>query len=361
MYDTKLRIGKEPKPFQMANLKEINHSTTMKTSHFLLPFLCMCLLFTLSHCTTDDSDDMDAEIDLSDANALTEAIVVNGATEVGGDPPAPSSDPNAPEIEDPGDEVSVQGGELNLELPVISGTVAGVYLQIPGADSYFDIPASALAGGRIAQDYEQFSIELPDNIQPGTFCVEYCVYDSENLVSNIVTVCIEVGELGGANSDFLIGVWNITKLVFEEGGTTRTQTIGEPFTETFTETLVCADGQTTDQVEIEETEDIEFIRITFSENGALRFEESGEETEADLSTSTCESVVYNTRPYSDDFTGAWSYEEENDRLVLIINEVDDGKEDQNVIDFSISLDGDTMTAVLEVEGETTTATLVKQQ
>ncbi len=326
----------------------------------MLPVLALCMLFTLSHCTTDDGDDT-GEIDLNDSNALTEAIVVNGGTLVGGDPPAPSTDPNAPQIEDPGDEVSVQGGELNLELPVISGNVSGVYLQIPGADSYFDIPASALVGGRIAQDYPQFSIELPDNIQPGTFCVDYCVYDSENLVSNIVTVCIEVGELGGENSDFLIGVWNVTQLAFSEGsGDTRTNIIGEPFTEVFVETLICSDGQTSREVEIEEIEDIDFIRITFSENGALRLEEDGEETYLDYQNSYCDDLVYTTETYSDDFTGGWSYEDDVKRLVMIINEVDDGVEDQNVIDVTITVDGDTMTAVQELEGETTTVTLVKQ-
>jgi len=300
------------------------------------------------------------EIDLSDANALTEELGVTGAALLAGDPPAPSSDPNAPEIEDPGDAVAFQGGDLTLGLDVASGDVAGVYLQIPGADSYFDIPSSALQGGRIAMEDQAFAIQLPDNIEPGTFCVDYCVYDSEARVSNIVNVCIEVGELGGANSEFLIGTWNVTMLVHVEDGETRTEIIGEATPDIYSVEIVCADGQTFEEVEIGESETIDFIKITFAENGALRFEEDGEDTYLDFSTSTCEVQVYLTETYSDDWAGAWSYEEANNRLVMVINEEEDGVEEQNVIDLNISVTDKTMTGVLEVDGETTTVTLVKQ-
>ncbi|MEP1094077.1 MAG: hypothetical protein ABJG78_03155 [Cyclobacteriaceae bacterium] len=334
----------------------------MKTnSRFLLPILCIGLMFAFSQCTTDDTEEeMDPEeVDLSDANALTEGLSITGATLETGDPPAPSSDPNAPEIDDPGDKIAFQGGDLTLGLDVSSGDVAGVYLQIPGADSYYDIPASALMGGRIAEDDQAFSIELPDNIEPGTFCVDYCVYDSDARVSNVVNVCVTVGELGGANSEFLIGTWNVTMLVHVEGGETRTEIIGEPFSETYVETLTCADGQTK-EIEYEETENIDFIKFSFSENGALRLEEEGEETYLDFSASTCEDLVFKTDTYMDDFGGGWSYEEANNRLVMIINEEEDGVEDQNVIDLIITVTDNTIVGVQTVEGQTTTATIVKQ-
>ncbi|MEP5612145.1 MAG: hypothetical protein ABJP45_07830 [Cyclobacteriaceae bacterium] len=336
----------------------------MKTySRFLLPVLCIGLVSLVTQCTTDDvEEEMDpTEIDLSDANALAEALSVTGATLELGDPPPPSNDPNAPQINDTRDEVAFQGGDLTFGLDVSSGDVAGVFLQIPGANSYYDIPASALMGGRIAVSDQAFSIELPENIEPGEFCVDYCVYDSNARVSNVVNVCVTVGELGGVNSEFLLGSWNITMLVHLEGEETRTEIVGEETLDIYFEEIVCSDGQTFEEVEIEESETIDFIRITFAESGALRFEEAGEEVYLDFDASTCEELEYLTETYSDDWAGAWSYDELSDRLVMIINEVEDEIEDQNVIDLTITVTDNTMVGVQMLEGETTTVTLVKQQ
>ena len=46
-------------------------------------------------------------------------------------------------------------------------------------------------------------IALPKSLEPGTFCVEYCVYDKEQRVSNIVEVCIDVVSLEEKTANFL--------------------------------------------------------------------------------------------------------------------------------------------------------------
>ncbi|MEQ9405404.1 MAG: hypothetical protein RIM99_17575 [Cyclobacteriaceae bacterium] len=336
----------------------------MKTlRHSLLLVLCFITVITLSHCSDDGNDDMMEEefVDLSDPNALTDALAVTGATVVVGTPPAPSTDPAAPSISDPDDAFGVQGGELQLGLDLTSGDASGVYLQIPGADSYFDIPASAFTSGRGVGDEPQFSLALPDNIEPGEFCVDLCVYDAENRVSNIVRVCITVGELGGANSEFLVGIWNVTKIVNVYDGMTETEVIGEEQVETYNESIVCADGQTFEEVEITESETTDFIMLTFSANGALRLQSDGETTYLDYQNSTCEDIQYTTETYSDDWDGAWSYEDGIKRLVLILNAIEDGEEDQEVVDLTISVNGNTMTAVQDYgDGEVDTITLVKQ-
>ena len=56
-------------------------------------------MFTLSHCTSDDIDDLLAGIDLTDPDALLDAVNVANATVVAGDPPAPSTDPDAPDLD----------------------------------------------------------------------------------------------------------------------------------------------------------------------------------------------------------------------------------------------------------------------
>lgn len=326
--------------------------------------ICFISILVLSHCSDDDGGKIDEEddlIDLTDANAITDAIEITGATVETGTPPAPSTDPDAPTLDDEDDTFAVQGGQLQLDLDLLNGDAEGVYLQIPGSDSYFDIPASAFSSGRTTSFYPEFYIDLPDNIAPGEFCVDVCVYDAEARVSNIVRVCITVGELGGANSEFLVGIWNVTQIVYEYDGMTETIIVGQPLVDSYTTSVVCADGQTSENVEVEETEFTEFIRFTFSENGALRFEASGEDSYLDYSSSTCEELVYFTESYSDDSEGAWSYEDDADRLVLIINQSDDGEEYQEVVELEISVNGNTMTASQDYgDGEVDTITLVKQ-
>ena len=350
---------------------------TLKSLMMLL--LCLSIMFTLSHCTSDDSEDptgdptgggdepMEDQISITDPDAVTDAITITGATVQAGDPPAPSTDPDAPVISQDSDEViSAQGQTLQLDLDVTSGDVAGIYLQIPGADSYFDIPASAFTGGRLLQSDPGFGLEIPDNIEPGEFCVDLCVYDSETRVSNIVQVCITVGELGGENSDFLIGTWDIIQIVEEYDGMTETFVIGEVDTYTWETEIICADGQTFDLVTITETELYNYMRLTFSSNGALRFEQSYEDSYFDWENSTCEDVKYIEDSGIYDFDGAWSYEDTNDRLVIIINEIDEetGEEFTNAIEFTqldVSTDGNTLVVVIDYDdGETDTITLEKQ-
>jgi len=321
----------------------------MKTLRlFLLPILCLSLMVTLSHCTSDDSgdiigDEVGDEIDLTDGNALVEAITIAGATVVTGDLPAPTGG-DAPILDDPDDIVTSQGG--SPQFPVnTSGDVAGVYLQFPGADSYYDIPASAFTGGRLENHGDaSFSFDLPDNIQPGIFCVEYCVYDSDLLVSNIVEVCIEITEFGGENSDFLIGIWQVISFTeTDDNGDPEIIVIG---TDTLKNTYIF-NCDATSMVEVTETEFYDFIKFTFSENGALRFEASFADRYFDFDNSTCDNILYIEESGTDDIIAAWSYEDATKRLILVI-EFDD-EEGEEVLDLTISVVGNTMTATESID------------
>lgn len=315
----------------------------------------------------EDNDQTVEEVQLSDANAVTEAITVSGAEVVSGNPPAPSQDPEAPQLSSDDIEApSVQGEELFIDLNLISGDAAGIYLQIPGADSYFDIPASEFAGGRILQQEEPgFSLELPDNIEPGEFCADVCVYDAEERVSNIIEVCVIVNQLGGENSDFLIGTWNITQIIDTYDGETDTVNVGELTTGEDTYELFCADGQTTDEVTVEETSITNFIRIIFAGNGALQIEESGEDNFLDFENSTCENPQLEENIYDYTLNGGWSYDGDGVRgeLIMIADFIDEttGEREETVIDLTVTLADGTMVGVQDFgDGETVTVIVVKQ-
>ncbi|MEM9340024.1 MAG: hypothetical protein AAGA66_14910, partial [Bacteroidota bacterium] len=315
-------------------------------------FIYLLFAFTFILISCDDEENNQAieeDVQLSDANAVSESITVPGAEVESGDPPEPSQDPEAPELSgEDVDALSVQGGELFIDLELLSGDVAGIYLQIPGADSYFDIPASAFLGGRVADDDgPAFSLELPDNIEPGEFCADVCVYDSDERVSNVIEVCVTVSELGGENSDFLIGTWNITQFVDEFDGEVDTRVVGVLDIDSLDFPFLCEGGQETKDVTVEVSEKTNFVKVTFSGNGALKIEESREEKYVDFESSTCEDVQFKEKEDDSVAEGGWSYDNDTDQLILIANFIDEetDEREETVIDLTITITDSTMVGV----------------
>lgn len=61
-------------------------------------------------------------------------------------------------------------------------------------------------------------IVLPANIEPGTFCIEYCVYDYENNISNTIKACVTIEQLGGgSDGSILYGEKKIPSLTHTDG------------------------------------------------------------------------------------------------------------------------------------------------
>lgn len=314
----------------------------MKKTLLFLAFVAT----TLFSCGDDDSATPVVEeekISIEDANAVTDAITINGSTKVQGNPPAPSTDPEAPVVGDASDATAITGNNLILPISETSGSaVAGVYLKVKGSDSYYDIPASALgnsggrtAFGRISKNKRQLKvnedvavdIELPTNLEPGVFCVEYCVYDAQNRVSNIVEVCIEVLEFGGENSAFLsANQWEMVSEYYKEiyDGVTyeETVTVGESDVYTYETELYCNDG-TYETVTVEEVSRVDYLFVTFAANGGFLVESSYYDKWMDYQNSTCQTgVLYTEETDTDDQVGAWSYDDNLKKLTLVSEEED---------------------------------------
>ena len=211
--------------------------------------LCLSLMALFAACSNDDTE---PEVDVTDANALTESVDFNvdNATQVDGAPPAPTA--NAPQITNTSaSDITVNpGGEvyLGLEFSQAQSDIEGFYLQVDGADSYFDIPLvddtekSGLrsSGKRIffantaknGVDSGAVSLpfKLPENVKVGRFCVSYCVYDSTGNVSNVVSRCIEItkDDIGIDRTGLLADnrPWKLVESVFVEGDYIDTTRIG---------------------------------------------------------------------------------------------------------------------------------------
>lgn len=160
--------------------------------HFLL------LLLTLFIWSCDDDDVAeDRLIDPADADAISEVIILpNNAQSQAGNPPPPSQAAAAPEVENFVDRLTSSNGTtspLNFGYSGITSNLGGCYVQVDGAGEYFTVPYNATSGN---DGSLTLPITLPTNVDQGTFCVSFCVYDTEGLVSNVVSTCLDVLRLG---------------------------------------------------------------------------------------------------------------------------------------------------------------------
>jgi hypothetical protein len=66
-------------------------------------------------------------------------------------------------------------------------------VQVDGASSYFDVPSgdSSPTGQLVVP------ITVPENVENGNFCLNYCVYDNGGAVSNVLSTCVSVQEAQG--------------------------------------------------------------------------------------------------------------------------------------------------------------------
>lgn len=340
----------------------------------------LSLLFTLTillaACGGDDDDDnnddnnddtgpVDVTIDINDPTAVSDEIVIAGATSIDGALPTPTTtDPDTPVLEvNTDDLISTQGGALLIDIDVSSGDVAGTYIQIEGADSYFDIPFNpngrVLKRGRLLQEDDEpvIEIQIPDGLGAGTFCAEICVYDSEARVSSPITRCVTIEELGGDNSSFLTeNSWSAVGFKeVEESGEIDEYAVGELIEDTFSTSLECADG-TFEEVEVIESDRTDKLDVTFSANGGVTIDISEFEIDLNFNTSTCEVQVYDEEQSTTQLQGTWSYNDTSKKLIMILEVISstftEDIGDLEVIEFKVEFDAATSSLSLVEDGET---------
>lgn len=316
----------------------------MKKHYYIL--LSLFFVF-ISSCSDDENEVMVTEdtISITDANAITSGITITGSTIVDGNPPSPSTDDNAPKLFDAENVVGITGNSLYLSIDQeTSNSVGGIYLKVVGADSYFDIPSSALGNsggrigfgkngraekaGRIEKTNEDVAvgIEIPDGLQPGIFCVEYCIYDVDNLISNIVEVCIEIKAFGGEGSEFLIKAWEAVKLSGSETYQGQTDTweelIGETQTNTYTDNnFWCESTQSYVTLTYEDVSRTDYIYLEFISNGAMSIDEKYyEKYLSDLNACSQADLTYSVYDEIYSTIGAWAYDATSSVLTLVIED-----------------------------------------
>lgn len=162
-----------------------------------MKYICRFSLFALTILllVSCKKDDPLTEVDPTDPDLLSTVLIIPGAERQDGQPPTPSTDSDAPSIFNNQTSASIVSGNT-LFLPFNfetasdgSGGYAGCYIQVDGASTYFDIREdNSSTDGLLV-----LPVAVPDIVNEGEFCLSYCVYDSNDRVSNVLTTCINIG------------------------------------------------------------------------------------------------------------------------------------------------------------------------
>ena len=321
-------------------------------------------LFATSCDKKDDPVAENQDVSLTDANAVTSTFNIPNAIVINGNPPFPSTDPNAPQLYDPatyGEDNSVatiEGGKFALDTYTENfSDVVGVYFKFKGADSYFDIPVNTSgqrrvdAGARKAENHKNrrsnvlsssklphtnVYIPVPEGLQSGEICAEYCVYDADNLVSNIVEICITINDLGGAGSEFLLtNIWEgVAEREYEDGQLVDEELVGQLYTEEGTiDWLPC--NEPLNYINEYRTDE---IKVIFSSNGTVQATGTYYDKYVDYGSTNCETgVVYTSSTDTETQTGVWSYDQATKNLTMYFEYTYEGEVDIEVSEFKAEL------------------------
>ena len=258
------------------------------------------------------------------------------------------------------------------------GKVAGAYIVFKEeggetSNSYFDIPASEFRpegwrvgnsksekkGNKLTLGNNQRTNEIEDayipidlsNVPAGRFCYDICIYDTDNNISQIIEVCVEI-EAWGGNSE-IIGSWDLKDAIYTYGG------MSVSFKD-----IECENG---DILNLEESEVFEHFNVNmiFNEDGTWVFNIDMKEhpIDYDASYEDCSLVPGTEEGYHEKYTekGKWSYDEENNQLFLVLFEsIDELEPEYSYVDedgellirgdFSINGDRLTITEEFSYDG-----------
>jgi hypothetical protein len=325
------------------------------------------LAILFSACKKEQAIDEPKAVNPSDPQSLTAAITIYHSAKISGNVPAPSGTVDAPVLDagSNNQQIHALNGRYAVIKPSIeSGTVAGYYFKITGADFYYKIDFSKprVAGNRLAgiantirphlftrsggmnsnradstepAGYADSSIiiQLPPNIAPGVFCAQYWAYDFQGQVSDSIKVCITVDALGaGADGAGFTGIWKQTKEKYPSNRQdTGWHVISYQKDYMPANSYLCENGQLYQVGDSSGTNpDIQMLSneyywvkqtdLNFALNGGVEFSTDYEEGFLDLDNSSCSNIVYRIEGSgAEKSIGGWSYNSSTRQMVLVFD------------------------------------------
>jgi hypothetical protein len=338
----------------------------MKKKFFFMASFATVIFFSCKKDNTPNTPD--PLLNSKDPVALSKAISVWHGSRVAGNAPAPSGGSIAPSVSGPsGGLVQALNGKYAIINPaLLSGSVAGYYLGIAGANEYFKVDYSKprtgnrpfpgrkhhnVLGRPLDDTDSSIVVVLPSNLQvPDTFCITYCPYDSLGNIGQPVTTCIAVNQLGGdASSSWIEGNWrymgdnindtnNFDTLVY--GIWTGNSSTYSCFTDNsgnsyFTRTCFSDSSNNTSCTPLNASDSIFNYAsdLSIGSNGAMQYIDTSATKSADESISTCSSIHFNTSSDSYHVAGGWSLT--GDRVTLVFQIDESGLPDYSAEEYIV--------------------------
>lgn len=303
---------------------------------------CVAFFYACSKDSTPADTATEEPADTIDPVALSATVKVGYATSVIGDIPAASTD--GPTLLTEGYDKRVYTAINNRYIVIYpqsdKGYVAGYYIKINGAGSYFKIDYSKASGLRKAAHHHglredgdhadsSIVIKLPAGLKGDTFSVKYAAYDSLNRVSNALTAVINLVAPDSASNSLLAGTWRFNRYKDNDEEWSSPQAYG---VDSSRQDYTCNDGLLEPGCSTESCMNIAWQLygetaqdISFAANNQYSERHARVDDILDTESSSCSNLVYDKgRGFDDTFIGGYSYNAKT-KMLLIIYDGNGGK------------------------------------
>ena len=319
-------------------------------------------------CSSDSSGDSGENKELADQQNETEnrtiplsellsGISIDGASTNMGTPPASTNNIDFQINTTTQEAFQSNGFRISFNS---NDSFSGAYILLQDsdgnkADSYFEIPLSAITTNKgtspkkksrkhsktqksnlLTEDEFEIEVDFNNSIAPGQFCYEVCLYDDNNNISVIQTICVEI-EAWGGNAE-IVGEWVFDR--FAEGGEDELEDIN------------CDNGVT---ISLPYYKENEVLTLALNQDGSYYETLKGydETLDSQATRSSCTATYSDRSDYDDKYSGNWAYNEDKETLTVIGFKYEDFLNPLNNEDYSDGLlyfDGDGVTAEV-ISGE----------
>jgi hypothetical protein len=279
--------------------------------------------------------------DTIDPVALSATIKVGHGTSITGEMPATTA--GGPTLLTEGYDNRTYEAISNRYIVIYpqsdKGYVAGYYVKINGANSYFKVDFSTASGLRKAGKHHglreegdnsdsSIVIKLPAGLKADTFSIRYAAYDSLNRVSNTLTAIVSLVATDSSDNSLLAGTWRLNRVKENDG---EWEHIDEHAADSSNQYYACTDGHPEPGCSGEFCKNIayEFYGETLSDiifSTGNKYSEHIIRVDQVLNTalSTCSDLVYSNGGLDTTFAGGYSYNPSTKMLIIIYDDGSDG-------------------------------------
>ena len=176
--------------------------------------LLLPLILLMINCSKEE--DGSNSVSPSDPDAVSEVLVIPNAEVVNSSSLPASSDASvAPTVSNMDINISYSaGGQIYLPSDVAApsqNNIVGVYVQVEGASTYFDVPINANTSAGLIS----IPIDLPSIVGPGNFTLLLQFYDSAGNVGLIYEINITVTDPSNCDTTKVSGGEGLTSNIFD--------------------------------------------------------------------------------------------------------------------------------------------------